>query len=510
MNISDWYWIVGDTNPTTQVYSTASNAFVANNAAAYLSWLSSPIRRGFNDSGTIRQITAAADNGSGKTRLTVPTTADLQTGQYFNFDANGNQQITVIDSTHIDLTGVSFSSYVATTSIVGPTIIATAAALQDVIDRAAFGSFDSGTNLQNLSNDTTLTNPLDEVTRIVMNAANKKVSLPPMNNPQSPPKGKPFIIANVGNGSTNYPFTLYLNDGTTALKTIDEGFEVELISIGNSTKNGSFYNNGILRQTAPQRAGGRVVGLVAANTGGSPTTQMTVSADLIEFSNSTTRNTFSMEGGSVSGLTVDVTTAGPIVGGRDQAGAFSANSFVHIHAICDGEQSQNVNLLASASATAPTLPAGYTHSTYLFPVRFNGSSQLVSVHVRGDTVYYDAAQTALSSGTATSETAVSVSSLVPSNASTMILNTDNAMDANGGGDVGYRLKLRHTSGSDYFFQQVIAPAANAHGCGAATVVMPQVSQQFYYLWVNTFNSANLSALNATVYVEGYRCPNGGN
>ena len=39
-DILDGYWIAG-TNPTTQVFSSASGveAFVANNTAAYLTWL---------------------------------------------------------------------------------------------------------------------------------------------------------------------------------------------------------------------------------------------------------------------------------------------------------------------------------------------------------------------------------------------------------------------------------------------------------------------------------------
>jgi hypothetical protein len=37
--INDWYWTVADTNPTTQVYSSASASFVAITDATYQSWL---------------------------------------------------------------------------------------------------------------------------------------------------------------------------------------------------------------------------------------------------------------------------------------------------------------------------------------------------------------------------------------------------------------------------------------------------------------------------------------
>src|SRR5262249_43286160 len=55
-------------------------------------------------------INAAADNGSGKVRLTVQSTAGLISGNYYLVDrvvgtteANGVWQITVVDGTHLDI-----------------------------------------------------------------------------------------------------------------------------------------------------------------------------------------------------------------------------------------------------------------------------------------------------------------------------------------------------------------------------------------------------------------------
>lgn len=62
-------------------------------------------------------ISGAADNGSGLIRLTVATTADYTTGQIKDVaevtgttEANGTWTITVIDATHIDLQGSTFSN----------------------------------------------------------------------------------------------------------------------------------------------------------------------------------------------------------------------------------------------------------------------------------------------------------------------------------------------------------------------------------------------------------------
>ncbi|MDB5535027.1 MAG: hypothetical protein JWO28_3342 [Hyphomicrobiales bacterium] len=60
-------------------------------------------------------ITAAANNGSGKTRLTVDSAADMATGQEWFFSSatgttaiNGKHVVTKIDATHIDLLDVTY------------------------------------------------------------------------------------------------------------------------------------------------------------------------------------------------------------------------------------------------------------------------------------------------------------------------------------------------------------------------------------------------------------------
>jgi len=84
--------------------------------------------------------------------------------------------------------------------------------------------------------------------------------------------------------------------------------------------------------------------------------------------------------------TNNIGTAGPIAGGRDQAGAFTASSWIHFFFIYNpitGDKSS----LSSASPTAPTLPAGYTFfvrvgSTYVY-----GLGQLIANYQMNDRVY---------------------------------------------------------------------------------------------------------------------------
>jgi hypothetical protein len=83
--------------------------------------------------------------------------------------------------------------------------------------------------------------------------------------------------------------------------------------------------------------------------------------------------------------TNNVGTAGPIVGGRDQAGAFSASSWIHFFFIYN-PTTEDVSSLSSASPTTPTLPSGYTFFVRVGAVYFNGSSQLSFTYQMGDKV----------------------------------------------------------------------------------------------------------------------------
>lgn len=86
--------------------------------------------------------------------------------------------------------------------------------------------------------------------------------------------------------------------------------------------------------------------------------------------------------------TNNVGTAGPIAGGRDQSGAFSANSWIHFFFIYN-PTTGDVSSLSSASATAPTLPTGYTFFVRTGCVRFTVTSVLQLSTQMGDKVVYN-------------------------------------------------------------------------------------------------------------------------
>jgi hypothetical protein len=205
-------------------------------------------------------------------------------------------------------------------------------------------------------------------------------------------------------------------------------------------------------------------------------------------------------------VTNNIATAGPIVNGRDQSGAFSAASWVHFWWIYNG---MTIATLSSASATAPTLPSGYTSLGYIGAVRLNGSSQLVPSKLRGTTVYYDAAQAALTNGSATTPTSVNVATLVPPNALTFTINIVrmNAIST-GGGDLLIELNIQHTSGSTFQKARFMVNGVNTssnESIGGPSITLPNVGQAFLYDWDITTGSSP----QADITVMAYSVPNGG-
>src|SRR5262249_12982777 len=148
MTIIDAYWIVADTNPTTQVYSTASNAFVAVSAAAYGTWLTAH-GPAFDDTdyGTSYRIASAANNGSGLIRITFLDTLDanVATGQKFNVAGTGvadaNWVITKINSTTVDLQSSTFTVGFTTGTMRGAAIIDTLVNLLKLINTYTITTF---------------------------------------------------------------------------------------------------------------------------------------------------------------------------------------------------------------------------------------------------------------------------------------------------------------------------------------------------------------------------------
>lgn len=247
----------------------------------------------------------------------------------------------------------------------------------------------------------------------------------------------------------------------------------------------------------------QVIGADCKNNAATPDTQYDLDADIIVLRNVSNQIVTRFNPGAA--ITNNVSTAGPAANGRDQAGAFSADSWIHFYWIWNGTTLATLSS-AVAPPTGPTLPTGYTHWAYAGAVRFGAGSTLVKTRIKGSRAYYEARQQALNNGASAVEASVSVSSYVPPNALAMTLLAQ-ASSGQAAGVTDSSVSLRHTSGS--IFAEMLLymsnGASDTEARDSITVEMPNVGQQFYYDW--TLPGTNTGSLD--VWVIGYKLPNGG-
>lgn len=241
---------------------------------------------------------------------------------------------------------------------------------------------------------------------------------------------------------------------------------------------------------------------------GNPNTATTydISADLAVLRDSTgTTVAYSNTGVK----TVNLGGGGPAANARDQAGAFSANSWVHLYFI--GGVGVAIASLASATAppTGPTLPTGYTHWAYAGALRFNGSSNIVNVYMRGSVADYQAAQALFSNSTAVVESAFSVASFVPPNALSFKLYAQYLQVSPSGGSAIAYASIRVLSGSDYQtrfpYFAIQGGLTSTTGVSGGELWVPNGGQNFYYL----ITVVTGTTPQYTVDLLSYKMPNGG-
>lgn len=236
------------------------------------------------------------------------------------------------------------------------------------------------------------------------------------------------------------------------------------------------------------------VGNTSKNNSGTPNTQFDLIAERVTLMNSSGHVVIRLSPGTI---TNNISTAGSVANGRDQAGAFSASSWIHFYWIWNGT---TLASLSSVSATSPTLPSGYTHWAYCGAVRFNGSSQMLKTRFAGAMAFYEAEQTALSTGTANSETAIDLSTFIPPNSLIAILHLN---VSNGTANAGsYTSKLRIVTGTDYFILNIGVEVNGSNSQSDGGFLAPNVSQNIYYI-------QSVTTIRTSLFVMGYMMPNGG-
>lgn len=269
-----------------------------------------------------------------------------------------------------------------------------------------------------------------------------------------------------------------------------------------------------LSQGAQWYSGGAVAGLLGysrvhgqtgTNNSGTPLTQYDFAADAVVLRSSAGGTVVRTATGTV---TNNISTAGPAANGRDQAGAFSASSWVHFYWVWNGTTLATVSS-AVAPPTGPTLPTGYTHWAYICALRLNASTQFLRTFLRGRQTYYadQGVTQILVGGGATVETSVSTASLVPPNALTALLYMDGDITTNASGVGNVSYSIRVLTGVNAITKGCILQIANNSSftpISDSVEEIPNIGQSIFYIWVNTTSAA--IALN--LFIHGYTNPNG--
>ena len=179
------------------------------------------------------------------------------------------------------------------------------------------------------------------------------------------------------------------------------------------------------------------------------------------------------------------------VNGLD-TGAEAASTWYHIWAIYDGTTKA---LLFSTSATAPTMPSGYTYKKYIGAVYNSAASNFVAFAQKGNLVVCPATDVVV--GTDTTYTNVSLTAVVPTTASSVsgyiggsngtaeITKFSFASDTTGLGEQNFRMDIVSVGTSHYI---PLAPLALF------------TAQQIAYL------VAGASTPNADLFVSGWNYP----
>ena len=257
--------------------------------------------------------------------------------------------------------------------------------------------------------------------------------------------------------------------------------------------------------TLPTGVPPMVIGCDCKNNSGTPDTQFDLDADVILLRDTNNGGVIKFAPGAA--ITNNISTAGPAANGRDQAGAFSNDTWLHFYWIWNGATLASVSSTV-APTTGPTLPSGYTHWAYAGPVR-HGTGAMVKTRFRGAEAFYDTRQSVLSSGTGTTETTVSVATAVPPNAHSYNLHVSCNDQTDGAGLLDITVNLRVVTTLDYAIMRW-----SLSGLGTTTSTfydfgntrLPNVSQSFFYIRTIT-NGVGSNGLAG--YVTGYRIPNGG-
>lgn len=205
-------------------------------------------------------------------------------------------------------------------------------------------------------------------------------------------------------------------------------------------------------------------------------------------------------------VTNTITTANNLNG--TDGSALASGQWLHFYIIGNGSATASVSS-TTAPPTGPNLSggnfSGYVYWAYLGAVwNTLNTGSLRLGYQRGTAFLYQTAPAALSSGSALTETAVSLTTFVPPNGARTLLTVQGAL-SDSGSAANNTIQIRVATGAAYTSLQVTNPNLSAQFNSSMDTDVPNVSQSVFYIW--TVNNGNITR-SANINVRGYTVPNG--
>lgn len=188
-------------------------------------------------------------------------------------------------------------------------------------------------------------------------------------------------------------------------------------------------------------------------------------------------------------LTCDISLAGPIIGGRDQAGAFAINSWVYLYAILNTADLASVAFVFSANqpSVGPNAVTGYQSPLFCGAYRVTATSNIQFGHRRNNTwTYTNQPPTIVSTATApTAEQTADISGQVPPTAYEFTVDADTSQAGTTVVGVDIRLLFKVEAATAFSEQTNRTQVANQSVQNTSRMILPYVGTNLFWNWFTT-------------------------